>query len=60
MEAEIDAMDKELPELTNFILPGGSKESAKYILPEVSAEGLSDRLSRSHKKEYRCVNYQIS
>jgi len=29
MEAEIDAMDKELPELTNFILPGGSKESAK-------------------------------
>jgi len=24
MEVEIDAMDKELPSLTNFILPGGS------------------------------------
>jgi cob(I)alamin adenosyltransferase len=28
MEARIDAMEKELPELNNFIIPGGSKSGA--------------------------------
>ena len=28
MEVEIDVMDKELPQLSNFILPGGSPQSA--------------------------------
>lgn len=28
MEVEIDAMEKELPPLTNFILPGGTKEAS--------------------------------
>jgi len=60
MEVEIDAMDKELAPLTNFILPGGAKEASHIHITRAITRRVERQivaLSQKQKVEAEIIKY---
>lgn len=52
LEKEIDKMTAELPELKNFILPGGSELSANFHVARAICRRVERRLTQGNLKEF--------
>jgi len=60
MEVEIDVMDKELPKLSNFILPGGSPEASHVHIARNVCRRVERRvvaLSQKRKIDQSIIKY---
>ena len=60
MEVEIDAMESQLPELTNFILPGGTQEAANIHLTRSVCRRVERQvvaLSQKQKVDEKILTY---
>jgi cob(I)alamin adenosyltransferase len=51
MEKEIDEMDKVLPKLTHFILPGGGKEGSFLFMARIFVRRAERRVVELSQKE---------
>ncbi len=58
MEKQIDAWEKELPELTNFILPGGSADAARVHLARSVCRRVERQAVALFSRQPSAISYQ--